>query len=66
MKTTLALSYDVLLVLFLEIRLHCLYHLSLLFRNASSYASVIDTDPDENIMTLNRDLTRYKKHYIHH
>ncbi|CAF3443862.1 unnamed protein product [Rotaria socialis] len=61
MKTTLTLSYDILLVLFLEIRLHCFYHLSLLFRNASHYASVIDTDPDENIMTLNRDLTRLQE-----
>ncbi|CAF1341274.1 unnamed protein product [Adineta ricciae] len=61
MKTILTLSYDILLVLFLEIRLHCFYHLSLLFRNASHYASVIDTDPDENIMTLNRDLTRLQE-----
>jgi len=61
MKTTLTLSYDILLVLFLEIRLHCFYHLSLLFRNASHYSSVIDTDPDENIMTLNRDLTRLQE-----
>lgn len=61
MKTTLTLSYDILLVLFLEIRLHCFYHLSLLFRNASHYASAIDTDPDENIMTLNRDLTRLQE-----
>ncbi|CAM4929119.1 unnamed protein product [Rotaria socialis] len=61
MKTTLTLSYDILLVLFLEIRLHCFYHLSLLFRNASHYASVIDADPDENIMTLNRDLTRLQE-----
>jgi exocyst complex component 4 len=57
MKTTLTLSYDILLVLFLEIRLHCFYHLSLLFRNATHYAYVLDTDPDENVMALNRDLT---------
>ncbi|CAM4843308.1 unnamed protein product, partial [Rotaria magnacalcarata] len=61
MKTTLTLSYDILLVLFLEIHLHCFYHLSLLFRNASHYASVIDTDPDENIMRLNHDLTRLQE-----
>ena len=61
MKTTLTLSYDILLVLFLEIRLHCFYHLSLLFRNASHYAYSIDTDPDESIMSLNRDLTRLQE-----
>ncbi|CAF0822807.1 unnamed protein product, partial [Didymodactylos carnosus] len=61
MKTILTLSYDMLLVLFLEIRLHCFYHLSLLFRNASHYSSVIDTDPDENILNLNRDLTRLQE-----
>ena len=57
MKTTSTLSYDILLVLFLEIRLHCFYHVSLLFRDTSNYAYAIDTDPDENIMSLNRDLT---------
>ncbi|CAF3633426.1 unnamed protein product [Rotaria socialis] len=61
MKTTLTLSYDILLVLFLEIRLHCFYHLSLFFRNTSHYAYVIDTDHDENIMSLNRDLTHLQE-----
>jgi exocyst complex component 4 len=61
MKTTLTLSYDILLVLFLEIRLHCFYHLSLLFRNSIHYAYSIDTDPDESIMSLNRDLTRLQE-----
>ena len=57
MKTILTLSYDILLVLFLEIRLHCFYYLSLLFRNATHYSYVLDTDPDESVMALNRDLT---------
>ena len=61
MKTTLTLSYDILLVLFLEIRLHCFYHLSLVFRNPAIYSYAIDTDPDENIMALNRDLTRLQE-----
>ncbi|CAF1034598.1 unnamed protein product [Adineta steineri] len=61
MKTILTLSYDILLVLFLEIRLHCFYYLSLLFRNPLSYSYTIDTDPDENIMQLNRDLTRLQE-----
>ncbi|CAF3461997.1 unnamed protein product [Rotaria socialis] len=61
MKTTLTLSYDILLVLFLEIRLHCFYHLSLFFRNTSHYAYAIDTDHDENIMSLNRDLTHLQE-----
>jgi exocyst complex component 4 len=61
MKTTLTLSYDILLVLFLEIRLHCFYYLSLLFRNSTHYSYVIDTDPDENVMALNRDLTRLQE-----
>ena len=49
---------DILLILFLLIRLHCFYHLSLLFRNASHDVSVIDADPDENIMTLNQNSAR--------
>ncbi|UJR07853.1 hypothetical protein I4U23_012136 [Adineta vaga] len=61
MKTILTLSYDILLVLFLEIRLHCFYHLSLLLRNSSIYSFTIDTDPDENIMALNRDLARLQE-----
>jgi exocyst complex component 4 len=61
MRTTLTLSYDILLVLFLEIRLHCFYYLSLLFRNALHYAYCIDIDPDENITTLNRDLARLQE-----
>jgi exocyst complex component 4 len=61
MKTILTLSYDILLVLFLEIRLHCFYYLSLLFRNATHYSYAIDTDPDENVMALNRDLTRLQE-----
>ncbi len=61
LKTILTLSYDILLVLFLEIRLHCFYYLSLLFRNAAHYSYAIDTDPDENVMALNRDLTRLQE-----
>ncbi len=61
MKTILTLSYDILLVLFLEIRLHCFYYLSLLFRNSTHYSYAIDTDPDENVMGLNRDLTRLQE-----
>ncbi|CAF1123910.1 unnamed protein product [Rotaria sordida] len=61
MKTTLTLSYDILLVLFLEIRLHCFYYLSLFFRNTFHYAYAIDTDLDENIMALNRDLTHLQE-----
>ncbi|CAF2515124.1 unnamed protein product [Rotaria sp. Silwood2] len=61
MKTILTLSYDILLVLFLEIRLHCFYYLSLFFRNTLNYAYAMDTDPDENIMALNRDLSRLQE-----
>ena len=61
METTLTLSYAIILVLFLEIHLHCFYHSSLLFRNSIHYAYSIDTDPDENIMSLNRDLTHLQE-----
>ena len=61
LKTTFTLSYDILLVLFLEIRLHCFCHLSSLFRNTMPYSTVIDSDPDEHVMMLNRDLTRLQE-----
>ena len=57
LRTTLNLSHDVLILLHLEIRLHCFYHLSLLYRHTTPYAYRIDVDPDENIFALNRDLT---------
>ena len=61
MKTIFTLSYDILLVLFLEVRVHCFYHSSLLFNNPSIYSYAVDSDPDENIITLNRDLTRLQE-----
>lgn len=61
MKTMLTLSSDILLVLFLEIRLHCFYYLSLLFRNTAQYSFAIETDPDDSITALNRDLTRLQE-----
>ncbi|CAF1537970.1 unnamed protein product [Adineta ricciae] len=61
MKTILTLSYDILLVLFLEVRVHCFYHSSLLFNNSLVYSYAVDSDPDENIITLNRDLTRLQE-----
>ncbi|CAF1246513.1 unnamed protein product [Rotaria sp. Silwood1] len=61
MKTTLTLAYDILLVLFLEIRLHCFYYLSLFFHDTLNYAYALNTDPDENIMTLNRDLSHLQE-----
>lgn len=57
LRTTSNLSLDILLVLYLEVRLHCFYYLSLLFRHTTAYAFKIDVDPDENILVLNRDLT---------
>ena len=61
LTTSLTLSYDILLVLFLEIRLHCFYYLSLFFRQTSAYAFAIDIDPDEQIMLFNRDLTHLQE-----
>lgn len=62
LKTTLTLAYDILLLLFLEIRLHCFYHFSLLFRHTTPYAYTIDPDPDENLLGLNRDLIRLQEY----
>ena len=61
MKTILNLSQDILLVLFIEIRVHIYYYLQLVFRNDQQYVYVIDLDPDENVMNLNRDLTRLQE-----
>ena len=61
LKTISTLSVDILLVLFLEIRLHCFYYLSLLFRNSYTYAYTIESDFDENIILLNRDLILFQE-----
>jgi exocyst complex component 4 len=61
MKTTLTLSEDIILVLYLETRLHCSYYLSLLFRNAGHYAFALDTDPDKHVLALSRDLTHLQE-----
>ena len=61
MKTISTLSTDLLILLFLEIRLHCFYYLSLVFRNTIPYAYLIEIDPDEHILGLSRDLTRLQE-----
>ena len=61
LRTTLNLAYDILLLLYLEIRIHCVYYLSLLFRETSAYAFAIVMDTDEQIISLNLDLTRLQE-----
>jgi hypothetical protein len=54
---------DTLLLLYLEIRVHCFYHLNSFIKQDlnsfnSLYAGDVDTDPDECVLNMNRDLHR--------
>lgn len=57
---------NTLLLLYLETRVHCFYHLQTLINtdasNAISYSGDLDTDPDEFILQMNRDLHRIHEH----
>ncbi|XP_022086586.1 exocyst complex component 4-like isoform X2 [Acanthaster planci] len=46
-----------LLVLHLELRLHCFYYLLPVARQSSFYISADSVDPDPNVLKLNKDLT---------
>ncbi|XP_071949291.1 exocyst complex component 4-like [Antedon mediterranea] len=46
-----------LLVLHLEVRLHCFYFLIPVVKQSSYHTSVDSVDPDQNVVTLNKDLT---------
>jgi hypothetical protein len=53
-----------LLLLYLETRLHCFYHLIQFIKqeNNTTYSADIDTDPDEAVLNMNRDLHRIHEH----
>jgi hypothetical protein len=53
-----------LLLLYLETRLHCFYHLNAFIKqeNNTTYSADIDTDPDEAVLMMNRDLHRIHEH----
>ena len=55
---------DTLLLLYLETRVHCFYHLLNFIKqeNNTSYSGDIDTDPDESVLNMNRDLHRIYEH----
>jgi exocyst complex component 4 len=58
---------DTLLLLYLEIRVHCFFHLMNFIRQegnslGSVYAGDVDTDPDECVLRMNRDLHRIYEH----
>lgn len=55
---------DTLLLLYLETRVHCFYHLINFIRqeNNTSYAGDLDTDPDDCVLNMNRDLHRIYEH----
>jgi hypothetical protein len=55
---------DTLLLLYLETRVHCFYHLLNFIKqeNNTSYTGDIDTDPDESVLNMNRDLHRIYEH----
>jgi exocyst complex component 4 len=55
---------DTLLLLYLEIRVHCFYHLLNFVKqeNNISYSGDVDTDPDESVLNMNRDLHRIYEH----
>jgi hypothetical protein len=57
---------DTLLLLYLETRVHCFYHLNNFIRqeNNTTYAGDIDTDPDEVVLNMNRDLHRIHEHLL--
>ena len=55
---------NTLLLLFLETRLHCFYHLLAFIRqeNITTYNADVDTDPDDAVLNMNRDLHRIHEH----
>ncbi|CAF1009301.1 unnamed protein product [Brachionus calyciflorus] len=55
---------DTLLLLYLETRVHCFYHLINFIKqeNITSYTGDVDTDPDESVLNMNRDLHRIYEH----
>lgn len=55
---------DTLLLLYLETRVHCFYHLINFIKqeNNTSYSGDLDTDPDECVLNMNRDLHRIHEH----
>lgn len=55
---------DALLLLYLETRLHCFFHLNSFIQqeNNTSYSADVDTDPDEAVLNMNRDLHRIHEH----
>lgn len=55
---------DTLLLLYLETRVHCFYHLMSFIKqeNNTSYAGDLDTDPDDCVLNMNRDLHRIYEH----
>jgi hypothetical protein len=55
---------DTLLLLYLETRVHCFYHLINFIKqeNITSYAGDLDTDPEECVLNMNRDLHRIYEH----
>ena len=55
---------DTMLLLYLETRMHCFYHLLSFIKteNNMSYAGDVDTDPDECVLHMNRDLHRIHEH----
>ena len=55
---------DTLLLLYLETRVHCFYHMLnfIKIENNTSYSGDIDTDPDESVLNMNRDLHRIYEH----
>lgn len=58
---------DTLLLLYLEIRIHCFFHLMMFIRQdinylGTLYSGDVDTDPDECVLNMNRDLHRIYEH----
>jgi hypothetical protein len=56
---------DTLLLLYLEIRVHCFFHLMSFIRQdllGTMYSGDVDTDPDECVLRMNRDLHRIYEH----
>jgi hypothetical protein len=55
---------DTLLLLYLETRVHCFYHLLnfIKLENNTSYAGDVDTDPDESVLSMVRSLHRIYEH----
>lgn len=55
---------DTLLLLYIETRVHCFYHLICFIKqeNITSYAGDVDTDPDQSVLDMNRDLHRIYEH----